>query len=83
LGNYWDVGGYKKNGLIITISKNKRAIWIGTSFGTEKVLTNEKLQKVINTQMLPFFKEGKYFEGVKTGLQEFMRLWKYSTTHNN
>ena len=76
LGNYWVVGGNKKNGLVITISKNKRAIWIGTGFGTEKVLTDETVQKVIKTQMLPFFKEEKYFEGVKTGLQELMKLWE-------
>lgn len=77
LGNFWGVGEEDKdNGLIINISKNKRTIWIGTGLGTEKVLTDEILTNLINTKMLPFFKEGNYFEGVKTGLQELIKLWK-------
>jgi len=77
LGNYWGVSSADKdNGLIITISKNKRSIWIGTGLGTEKVLTNEIVSNVIDNIMIPYFKKDNYFEGIKFGLLELMELWK-------
>jgi len=77
LGNFWGIGrADKDNGLIITISKNKRAIWIGTGLGTEKVMTDETVKNIIDTKMIPYFKESNYFEGVKAGLLELVKLWK-------
>jgi uncharacterized protein len=77
IGNYWGVGsGNKKNGLIISISKNKRTIWIGTGLGTEKVLTDEIVSSVISTKIIPYFKESNYYVGVKVGLLELINRWK-------
>lgn len=77
LGNYWGVGDQlTNNGLMITISKSKRNIWIGTGLGTEEILTNEIVTDVINTKIIPYFKEGKYFDGVKSGLLELIEQWE-------
>ncbi len=77
LGNYWGVGhAGKNNGLILTISKKMRMVWIGSGVGTEKVLTDEILQNVVSTKMIPNFKNGDYFNGIKSGLIECINLWK-------
>lgn len=77
LGNYWGVGQVdKNNGLIITVSRNMRNIWIGSGLGTEKILTDEILKNIIDTKIIPYFKRGDYFEGIKIGLIECMNNWK-------
>jgi len=74
--NYWGVGlRDKNNGLIITISKSMKSIWIGTGYGTEKVLTNNVLQNIIDTQMVPFFKSDEIYKGTKKGLLECIDNW--------
>lgn len=77
LGNYWGVGqADKDNGLIITVSKSMRNIWIGSGYGTEKILTDEILKNIIDTVIVPYFKSGDYFEGIKSGLIECINKWE-------
>jgi uncharacterized protein len=77
LGIYWGVGQTDlDNGLIITVSKNMRNIWIGSGLGTEKILTDEILKDIIDTKIIPYFKTGDYFEGIKLGLMECINNWK-------
>lgn len=77
LGNFWGVGQKNiNNGLIITISKSMRQGWIGTGLGTEQILTNEKLQVIFDSEMIPRFRKGEYYEGLEAGLIECIKLWK-------
>lgn len=77
LGNYWRVGqSNKNNGLIITLSKKNRTVWIGTGYGTQEILTDELLQQIIDTQMIPYFKNDEYFEGIKSGLIACINAWE-------
>lgn len=77
LGNYWGVGlNDKDNGLMIVVSKTLRNTWIGTGYGTEKILTNDILDVIIATKMVPHFKKGEFYEGIKAGLLECMKKWK-------
>jgi uncharacterized protein len=77
LANYWGVGqADKDNGLVITVSKNIKNVRIGTGLGTEKILTDKILKEIIDLEMIPYFKKGEYFEGIKTGLIECMRKWE-------
>jgi uncharacterized protein len=76
LGNYWGVGLKEKdNGLIITFSKRLRKVWIGTGYGTEKILNDVFLSHLIDSLMIPNFKQGKYFEGIKSGMFGCMDKW--------
>jgi uncharacterized protein len=76
LGNLWSVGDpEKENGLIISVSKTAHKVSISMGKGTGKSLTNEKAQKVIDTKMIPKFKDGEYYEGIKAGLLEYIRIW--------
>lgn len=77
LGNFWGVGEMDEdNGLIITVSKKMRNVWIGTGLGTQKILTDDKLKSVVDTQMIPYFKRDEYFEGIKSGLLKCIESWR-------
>lgn len=77
LGNYWGVGqDDKDNGLLIVVSKKLRNVWIGTGYGTEKVLTDPILTKIIDTAMTPHFKKGEFYEGIKAGTLQCIAHWK-------
>ncbi|MDB5256031.1 MAG: hypothetical protein JWM14_726 [Chitinophagaceae bacterium] len=57
----------KDNGVIIVFSKNRREIWIGTGYGTENVLTDQIAKKIIDSLMIPEFKEGNTYKGLYAG----------------
>ncbi|ADV50576.1 protein of unknown function DUF477 [Cellulophaga algicola DSM 14237] len=77
LANEWGIGNPESdNGLLILFSKNLRELRITTGFGTEKILTDEKCKKVIDETIIPEFKNGEYFDGIKIGLSELIELWE-------
>lgn len=80
LGNYWRVGtAEKNNGLLIVLSLNNRQIRISTGLGVEKILSDEFLKGVIDNDIIPYFKENKYYEGITSGLDKIIKEWdKYS-----
>jgi uncharacterized protein len=55
------------NGVLIVFSAPMRKVRIATGFGTEKVLTDSVAQNIIDSVMIPEFKEQKYFEGLWNG----------------
>ena len=57
----------KNNGVAIVFSNNQRQTFIATGYGTEKVLTDEIVQKIVDSLMVPEFKKAKYFEGIWEG----------------
>jgi len=71
--NFYDthrIGKEKKNnGLVMVISKQQRETRITTGYGTEEVLKDEIAKNIIDSVMIPRFKEDRYFEGVKNGAQ--------------
>ncbi|NCT75064.1 MAG: TPM domain-containing protein [Chitinophagaceae bacterium] len=73
IANDWGVG--KKggnNGIVIGISKGHRKIRINNGYGIETRLTDAETQKIIDNIILPEFKKGNYFEGIKSGLLALM-----------
>ena len=55
------------NGVLIVLSKSNRQVRISTGFGTEKVLTNLYAQGIIDSIMIPEFKNDRYYEGILRG----------------
>ena len=55
------------NGIVIAFSKTKKQIFITTGYGTEKVLKDEMVKKIIDSLMTPKFKDSMYFEGLDAG----------------
>lgn len=77
LSNHWGIGTPEKNnGLTIVFSKKLRKIRICTGTGTEKVLTDQMCNDVLNKKILPKFRTEDYYSGITNGVHEFIRLWK-------
>lgn len=70
LGEYWGVGHKKEdNGVIILIqpktARNKGQVFIATGRGLEAVIQDATCKIIVDREMIPRFKEGKYYEGIK------------------
>ena len=66
----------KNNGLVIAFSKNLRQTFLATGYGTEKILKDEICKKIVDSTMVPRFKNQDYYGGLKAGLEECIRKWK-------
>lgn len=76
LGNTWGVGTAEKdNGLIIVLCNPCRKISIATGIGTEKILTDEICKEVIDKTIIPEFKKGDFYKGIKNGITELIKQW--------
>ena len=77
LSNFWGVGNREKNnGLTIIFSKKLKKVRITTGIGTEKILTDSICKIVIDKKIIPEFKKGNYYKGVKKGLLNLIEEWK-------
>ncbi len=77
LGNDWGVGSSEKdNGLVIVLCNPIRKIGISTGYGTELVLTDEICKSVIENVIIPEFKNGNYYDGIKNGVTELIKKWE-------
>jgi uncharacterized protein len=77
LGNYWGIGHKEKNnGLLLVLSTNDRELRIATGKGTEKVLTDAYLSSVIDSLIIPKFKEKKFYEGLVLGIDNIILNWQ-------
>ena len=55
------------NGVVIAFCNSKRKTCIATGYGTETVLKDEIANRIIDSLMLPQFKDGNLFEGLWAG----------------
>ena len=77
LGNNWGVGtAEKNNGLTIVVCNPCRQIGIATGTGTEMILTDEICKNVIDQTIIPEFKNGNFYDGIKNGVVELIKKWK-------
>ena len=76
LANTWRVGAQEKNnGLLILLCNPIREIGISTGYGTELILTDEICKNTIDDIMIPEFKKGNYYEGIKKGIVDLIKEW--------
>lgn len=75
IGNVWGVGQKEtNNGVVIGICPEYRRMTIRNGYGIEKILSNKETKEIIDKYFIPEFKEGKYFEGTITGLEELFQI---------
>jgi uncharacterized protein len=73
LGNYWGVGkADKDNGILIVLGKQIREIRIQVGYGLEAKLKDEEAKFIIDTFMVPEFKKGDFYLGIKKGVLEII-----------
>lgn len=77
LAQNWEVGKRgKDNGLVIVISKRLRNIRVCTGNGTEKILTDEICETILQETILPYFQNGEMYIGIESGINALIEKWK-------
>ncbi len=68
LGRFWGIGDKDKNtGAILLVAPSERRVRIEVGYGLEGELTDAICSTIINQDILPAFRQGKYGEGVVAG----------------
>ena len=71
----WKLGRKKvDDGAILVVAKNDRALRIEVGYGLEGALSDIISKRIIEETILPHFKQGDYFGGVKGGLTQMMQV---------
>ncbi|MCI1209369.1 MAG: TPM domain-containing protein [Treponema sp.] len=69
----WKLGQKgKDNGALLLVAMNEHKIRIETGYGLEGKLTDVKAGLIIRNVITPYFKSGKYGEGIEAGIQNII-----------
>ena len=64
----WGVGDKDKdNGIFILLARDDRKIGISTGYGTEHLMTDAMSRRIIERDIIPFFKQNDYYGGLNRG----------------
>lgn len=67
-GHEWGIGQEKEdNGILILLAKDDRKIAINTGYGVEHLLTDAMSKRIIERDIIPFFKQNDYYGGLNRG----------------
>lgn len=74
LANYWGIGQREtNNGMFIGIAPVERRIRIQYGKGMEKIFPDEATKRLIDTVILPSFRNGNYLQGTEKGLNTILK----------
>ncbi|MDV7187344.1 TPM domain-containing protein [Lutibacter sp. TH_r2] len=59
--------------MVLVFSTSLKNLRISTGNNTQKILTNKICKNTIDTIIIPEFKQGNFYKGIKKGLEELMR----------
>ena len=64
--NTWGIGDRTgNNGVLLLVSRNPRRVRIEVGRGLDAILTNSVCQRIVDDSLVPNFKKGFYFAGLK------------------
>jgi uncharacterized protein len=70
LFNYWEIGkANEDNGVLFLIAIGDRRVEIETGYGVEGILPDARVGKIIDTQIIPQFKQGNFEGGIVAGTE--------------
>lgn len=73
-GQKWGIGQKgKDNGVLILLAKGDRRIAINTGYGVEHLLTDALSKRIIETVIIPEFKQDNYYSGLNKGSDAIFR----------
>jgi uncharacterized protein len=73
LGEKWGIGqADKDNGVLFMVAPNDRKMYIASGRGTEEKLTDVFLGRIRDNYILPEFKLGNFYNGVRLGILQMM-----------
>ncbi len=74
-GQKWGIGQAKDdNGILILLAKNDRRIAINTGYGVEHLLTDAISRRIIERDIIPFFKQNNYPAGLHNGVDAIFKV---------
>jgi uncharacterized protein len=69
LGRHWGIGQKgKDNGALLIVAPEERKVRIETAYGLEGELTDARSRTIIETEILPRFREKDFAAGIKAGV---------------
>src|SRR5690606_11368107 len=75
LAHKWGIGQKDKdNGILLLIAVDDRKVTISTGYGVEHLLTDARARRIIETQILPEFRNGNYFAGIDKATTSIMQI---------
>lgn len=74
-GQKWGIGQEKEdNGILIILAKDDRKIAINTGYGTEHLLTDAMSKRIIEQEILPYFRQNDYYGGLNRGVEAIFEV---------
>lgn len=74
LGRFWGIGQKDLNtGALLLVAPNERAVRIEVGYGLEGELTDAQSRIIIENDILPAFRQGKYEQGIEAGTVAMLR----------
>src|SRR5699024_2796637 len=68
IGRDFKVGSKDKNeGAVVLVAPNDRKVRIEVGYGLEGIINDAKAGRIIDEEMLPYFKNGDYTSGIVRG----------------
>lgn len=75
LAEAWGIGQKgKNNGVLLLIAKDDRKLFIATGYGMEGVMPDGLVKRIVEQDIKPFFKMGRYYDGINSGVDSMIRL---------
>lgn len=67
-GEKWGIGQSKEdNGVLILLARDDRKIAINTGYGVEHLLTDAMSKRIIEQDIIPYFRQNDYYGGLNRG----------------
>jgi uncharacterized protein len=74
LGRHWGIGqAGKDNGALLIVAPEEREVRIEVGYGLEGELTDALSRTIIETEILPHFRQGDFPAGIKAGVAGMIR----------
>ncbi len=88
IGQQWGVGNKEtNNGLVILVKpkvgNSKGEVFIATGYGLEGVVTDALSRRVIEQDMIPYFKNEDYYGGINAALDRLMPVISGEISYND
>jgi uncharacterized protein len=79
LGDKWGIGQKSKNNGVVMLIKPKTdeergQVFIAVGYGLEGVLTDLQANQISDLDMIPRFREGDYYGGIRKGVDVIMKI---------
>ena len=73
LGNHWGIGrADRSNGVLLVVAPQERRVRIAVGYGLEPILTNARSSEIIERDLLPAFRQGRWNEGISAGVDSII-----------